>query len=327
MHGRVRSVKPPIAAEEAALQKRAATYAELSRILVQRRKLGDHGPETFELIGKMLRSNPDYYTLWNYRKEILLYKCEAEGIPLSQALAHKSDSAYRIPLTSSAEVLQVELALTADCIKKNPKSYGAWYHRQWMITLFEFDVKAELDLCALLLTADQRNFHCWNYRRFVAAISGASAQSEFEFSTLKLNENFSNYSAFHHRSVYITQLALTESNFQHLIMTEFSLVENAIFTEPDDQSAWWYRQFLSTWLKQRDAEGAGVDPEWVRQLLEQQLETLKGLLDVEENCRWAIEAALQTVQMLTERGSEEQGDADRWSSIARELLSRLTGAV
>jgi len=304
MHGRVRVSEAPSAEVQAAQEKKARTYTELSRVLLQRRREGDLGSETKELIGKMLRSNPDFYTLWNYRREVLQSQCAAAGLPLAEALAQRGAS----KVEGAGDLLvQAELSLTADCIKKNPKSYGAWFHRQWMITYFEFDPKAELDLCALLLNADQRNFHCWNYRRFVATLSGASAQSEFEFSTLKLNENFSNYSAFHHRSVYITQLATTDAAFQHLVTTELSLVENAVYTEPDDQSAWWYRQFLLTWMMRGGGSG-GVkgDPAWIRQTLQQQVELLDGLLEVEASCRWAVEAALHTVRLLKSCSAEDE---------------------
>lgn len=30
-----------------------------------------------------------------------------------------------------------ELGLAADCIRKNPKSYGAWYHRQWCFEVMQ----------------------------------------------------------------------------------------------------------------------------------------------------------------------------------------------
>ena len=350
MHGRARQSEAPSAEAAAAQAKRAATYTELSRVLLARRKEGDVGPETFELVGKMLRSNPDFSTLWNYRRDILLSRGSAEGVPLAAALAARQagggdKEAFVVPQSLGGEMLKIELALTEDCIKRNPKSYGAWYHRQWLVSHFEFDAKAELDLCAMLLTADQRNFHCWNYRRFVAKASGASSQSEFEFSTLKLNENFSNYSAFHHRSVYISDLALTESAFQHLVTTELSLVENAIFTEPDDQSAWWYRQFLLTWMLRgfqgkegkegKDAAATATECEqqpsvsWVQQTLLQQVELLDGLLEIEAGCRWAAEAALQTLRLLVAHGGGGEWAAAKELQLLEQIkaLTRPTTPV
>jgi hypothetical protein len=70
---------------------------------------------------------------------------------------------------------------------------------------------------------------------------------ELSYSSEKIQENFSNYSAFHHRSLYIKKAG---QNLRDILPAEFSTVENAIFTEPDDQSAWWYHQFLVSWMQQ-----------------------------------------------------------------------------
>src|SRR5690349_1527593 len=73
MHNRKKSTQPPSEAEVAALKKKAFTYQSLINIIFERRQQNDKSPETFELIGKLLKMNPDFYTLWNYRKEILIH--------------------------------------------------------------------------------------------------------------------------------------------------------------------------------------------------------------------------------------------------------------
>lgn len=49
-----------------------------------------------------------------------------------------------------------ELVLAADCIKKNPKSYGAWYHRLWcfeqMRAIVDKEPKQHEKLVSLLET-------------------------------------------------------------------------------------------------------------------------------------------------------------------------------
>jgi len=151
--------------------------------------------------------NPDFYTLWNHRKELLLAQqfqstgdgastggggggegggdesgSEGGGAALNAAVA----PCARPPRPLAREVLASELALTAGCIKKQPKSYGAWHHRLWCVnglppamplassgggTDGDDDAEyargvlaGELDLCGQLLELDQRNFHCWAYR-------------------------------------------------------------------------------------------------------------------------------------------------------------------
>ena len=149
----------------------------------------------------------------------------------------------------------------------------------------------ELSQCALFLKLDARNFHCWNYRRFVASQLGEeSFQTEFDFSTTKISENFSNYSAFHHRSIYIRKLISSSSSFSSsspqsshdMLQKEFSMTESAIFTEPDDQSVWWYRRFLFSLLEQT------VVKEIFLETIRSQICVIKDLLELESESRLNI---------------------------------------
>lgn len=66
---------------------------------------------------------------------------------------------------------------------------------------------------------------------------GISLSEELQFSQNLLNENFSNYSSWHYRS---TLQKLSEENVHH----ELILVQNAVFTDPADSSAWFYLRWV-----------------------------------------------------------------------------------
>ena len=70
-------------------------------------------------------------------------------------------------MTLKCRILKVEVAL-----RQNPKSYGAWYHRKWLLNqkLAPVDSKREFGLLDKLLKVDARNFHGWNYRRYVSVV-------------------------------------------------------------------------------------------------------------------------------------------------------------
>ena len=108
----------------------------------------------------------------------------------------------------------------------------------------------DIELCTMYLKNDERNFHCWDYRRFVVNNSKAlenSAERELEFSYNKI-QNISNYSAWHYRSKLLpivhpsetSTIGLNESQRRE----ELQLVENAVFTDPGDSSAWFYYRWL-----------------------------------------------------------------------------------
>ena len=57
-----------------------SNYTALSAALASRRQSGDRSPETLKLVATLLAINPDYATLWNYRREIIeAAACEEGG--------------------------------------------------------------------------------------------------------------------------------------------------------------------------------------------------------------------------------------------------------
>jgi len=59
-------------AQQAKNAQKAQIYAELSADVLARRAQQDVSQESFDLTTKLLLINPEYYTIWNYRREIML---------------------------------------------------------------------------------------------------------------------------------------------------------------------------------------------------------------------------------------------------------------
>lgn len=113
MHNRKKLERPPTEAETAALQKKTQTYASLVSIIFERRSQGDKSADTLNLVGKMIRNNPDFYTLFNFRREILydMYPQLVESGPGNKYNGNNAD-----------QIRDEELTLSADGIVRNPKS-------------------------------------------------------------------------------------------------------------------------------------------------------------------------------------------------------------
>lgn len=190
------------------------------------------------LTGEVLINNPDIATFWNIRREILL------EIKQDYRISEKDEE---IELDKH---WKAELDLTMTSLTTSPKSYGIWHHRSWtMLQNAQPDWGKELELCSMYLKVDERNFHCWDYRRFVVLHSTTienSMETELNFSFDKI-QNISNYSAWHYRSKLLpvvhpskTSIGINESKRRE----ELQLVENAIYTDPSDSSAWFYYRWL-----------------------------------------------------------------------------------
>ncbi|KAH7545615.1 hypothetical protein FEM48_Zijuj01G0112200 [Ziziphus jujuba var. spinosa] len=221
MHGRPR--KSPKPEDEAA----SAAKAQKLRALQTH-----YTKEALEISAKLLEINPESYTAWNYRKFAVEYN-----------LAHSNSDTDSIK-----SILDDELRVVESALRQNFKSYGAWHHRKWVLNKGHSSIDHELRLVNRFQKADSRNFHAWNYRRFVAALMSRSEEEELNYTTDMINTNFSNYSAWHNRSVLLSHLLKqkVEGFFpkEKVLSEEYELVHQAIFTDPDDQSGWFYYLWL-----------------------------------------------------------------------------------
>jgi len=187
--------------------------------------------EALQLNAKLLEINPEIYTAWNYRK-----------LAIKQLLESEPDSAV------IKQSLDEELRVVERALKRNYKSYGAWHHRKWVIALGYSSLDHEFQLLDQFLKADSRNFHGWNYRRFVAEVKKSCDEDELKFTTKKINENFSNYSAWHNRSALLSHMLKNKSGGisakEQELTEEYELVRQALFTDSEDQSGWFYHLWL-----------------------------------------------------------------------------------
>ncbi|XP_063376371.1 geranylgeranyl transferase type-2 subunit alpha [Cydia fagiglandana] len=233
MHGRVkvRTSEEEKARKEKERQEKLKVFKHAMQKIQFKRKQNELDKELLDLTGKVLTSNPDVYTLWNIRREIIIqFRQNGECEDLSKQYDD-------------------ELQLTEYCLKINPKSYCAWHQREWVLTTrSDPDWQRELDVCNKYLKFDERNFHTWDYRRFVVSQCKPSLKEEFDFTTEKIHDNFSNYSAWHYRSKMLVELypdleggrPIEDGHHKH----ELKLVQSAAFTDPDDTSAWFYQRWL-----------------------------------------------------------------------------------
>ncbi|KAM3682508.1 hypothetical protein ACJW30_12G077700 [Castanea mollissima] len=239
MHGQPR--KAPKPEDEAASAAKAEKLRNLQSQFLCFHRNNIYSKEALEVNAKLLEINPEHYTAWNYRK---------------LAVEHRLTQSESDP-DSVNSILNEELKVVESALRQNFKSYGAWHHRKWVLSKGQSSLDHELRLLDRFQKADSRNFHAWNYRRFVASLLNISEVDELQYTTDMINKNFSNYSAWHNRSVLLSNMLKRKAQGffpkEKVLNEEYELVHQALFTDPDDQSGWFYHLWLLEQTVKADA--------------------------------------------------------------------------
>lgn len=249
--------------------------------------------KTLNLTTTILDWNPENYTTWNFRREIL-----------GQLFEQKHDSEIR------KNLIDDDLRFLESCLRRFPKVYWIWNHRRWCLETHPTpDWKRELGLVSKMLELDPRNFHGWHYRRYVVknleqSLGKSMLESEFEYTTKKINANFSNFSAWHHRAKLLPPLlverGMTDEERKSFMRKELEYIKQAIYTDPDDQSSWIYHRWLIT-----DKEIAPWTEGELAEIIRAEISSIQELYEVEPQSKWCALSLIFYKQLIGEEKAEE----------------------
>ena len=260
------------------------------------------------------------------------------------------------PDQSPDNLLQGDVQLTFALLRKFPKCYWIWNHRNWLLRKGEALMGAEaayklwsgeLQLINKMLHADSRNFHAWGYRRIVvseierlAASSETTttedtpkslAESEFEYTTKMIKSNLSNFSAWHNRSQLIPKIlderGADSKARRTFLGSELALICEAINTDPFDQSIWFYHQYLLSILSPSCPPDQLVVQDLTngerQNYYENEMEYIREILEDEADCKWIYEALLGLAEAYLEvdagAGSFTTKDMRSWLDELKRL--------
>ncbi|KAI8956570.1 protein prenylyltransferase [Daldinia sp. FL1419] len=325
-------------------------YRDLEDSIRNQTSTENYDAALFQLTSKLLRLNPEYYTIWNVRRRCLisgLFSASSGTIPPDRGspMAGKNGTAVDDKQKEDAEAdintLQSELSFTIPLLLEYPKCYWIWKYRRWLLEQAIARLpaaasrkiwEAELALASKMLTKDRRNFHAWGYRRNVVAalespsLGGKSmVEDEFSYTTRMISVDLSNFSAWHTRSQLILRL-LDERGADDVarrafLDEELSLVQEALNVGPEDQSLWYYHQYMVSQIVNRTG-GPTIAPaltvaERVA-YVKKEIENIKDLLEDYEDVKWIYESLLEYTLALKGLG-EQVEDPARWLAKVRGL--------
>jgi geranylgeranyl transferase type-2 subunit alpha len=244
---------------------------------------------------------------------------------------------------------------------------GSWY--SWLVHQSQVSMGAQILPSAFALSSN-RGSNCKgtpNFAKAIITLSQAELDeiiiNEWNFTNSKIQDNFSNGSAFHYRSKLLPLMLESKLASSHGVSSDGSsggcspatryagtlvfardewenILLNAIFTEPDDQTPWWYHRFIVSWMK----PSADVGDELVLEyetLLFEMADSLRDLLEVEKEnnmlgnivdgdeskgakCKWAYIGLHMVLSTLLESKTLDEGEAANLRQEAGECLAELT---
>nr|XP_031864456.1 uncharacterized protein CI109_000370 [Kwoniella shandongensis]KAA5531528.1 hypothetical protein CI109_000370 [Kwoniella shandongensis] len=311
MHGVKRSRLTAQAAEAKRLKElsKIESYLAIEQDVLSRKRAKDFSDEALGRTTQLLDLNPEFYTIWNYRRTILL---------------------SLFPSLSPEEIvshLTSDLRLTTSYLLVHPKVYWIWNHRKWCLESVpsgpgetqkwrEEFWKGELKLIEKMLDADARNFHAWSYRRYVLASLPISRpkSDELKYTQTKIEANFSNFSAWHCRTKVLSAIwqeqSFTEEQVKKAKDKEFELVTQALWTDPGDQSGWLYHRWL-----------VGQEPPL--DILQREIKNIQDLHEAEPDSKWCINALAHYTLLLAQQSTTSDDGANKLRNEAKRLYEIL----
>lgn len=176
------------------------------------------------LTAKIIDLVPAFYTIWNYRFNILSFLLNDKHI------------------VDSDQFIIKELDWLDQITLNNPKNYQIWSYRQSLLTdLLQGEplLKYELPIIEMMLNDDTKNYHVWSYRKWVVQLIG-DYTNELSFTNKMIERDVYNNSAWNHRMFYLKKIGPDNM----LLQEEIEYVKSKILLAPQNVSSWNYLRGL-----------------------------------------------------------------------------------
>ncbi|KAL9132091.1 MAG: hypothetical protein Q9217_000127 [Psora testacea] len=337
---------PPDSAEARSKeQKTIAEYKTLVAMVNHRISSGVYSEETLGITSKLLTWNPEYYTVWNHRRRILRYLLTHENSQLVEA----SDMGGTRSTKDTIVLISNDLGFLIPLLRKFPKCYWIWNYRHWLLEESTLLLPAsqarrlweqELALAGKMLSQDSRNFHGWGYRRTVIAAlenpgfrldadSKSLTEQEFHYTTKMINTNLSNFSAWHNRSKLIPRLLeerqADDKARRNFLDEELELIQRALWAGDQDQSLWFYHQYLMCTFDPRFSSQS-ITPHLSTgdriRYVSAEIDKVRDMLEGAEDCKYIYQALIDLGTLYKDLSGAWPAQADQlreWLAVLRKL--------
>lgn len=240
-------------------------------------------PEVFQLATKLLRLNPEYYTIWNVRRRLLISGLLSKpSSGSSPSKASPSSSRTATTTTSSAD----SSCSSSTATQPNPESQTTGRSGTTADTTGEEDgstptenetdarardqqndlevLRSELNFTVPLLMEFPKCYWIWDHRswllqkaieRLDPAVARRIWEEELGLDTKMLTKDRRNFHAWGYRRIIIKHLESEVLNGKSMVESEFEFTTKMIHVDLSNFSAWHNRsQLIPRLLDERNAD-------------------------------------------------------------------------
>jgi len=264
-----------------------------------------------KVIETALKRNPKAYCAWQHRKWVhtLLYPPPLITLQGGEESATLTPPTPGVVRATAKEFLEGDLSLLDQLLQADPRNFHAWGYRRWLAGRLGLPPHGELHYTAAAIEQNFSNYSAWHYRSLLLPLAYPAVgepcraigdlEKDHTTSFVDEKEGISAPRAGGGGGGGASRKARLVG--RSCLEDELEIVHQAIFTEPEDQSAWIYHRWvLSACLDHLDhhlvSENVKQDKEkfatearrWVCKILTQEVTILSELSDLEAKSKWPL---------------------------------------
>lgn len=278
--------------------------------------------DDLQLTEHALRAHPKVYWIWNHRMWCLTQ------YPSSASSSSSGDS--------SSWVWERELKLVEKMLDLDARNFHGWNCRRAITTELAYSIlsrhpgTAELvasqppfpALLSLGPIVDTEDEQVVQVKQELLKL----ADKELGYALRKIESNFSNFSAWHQRTKLLPHVwaarKLSQSQIDAKLDAELELVKQAMYTDPSDQSIWFYHRWLVDLIIDGEAES-----ERKLSILTDEVTGVQELFDLEPKSKYCALSLAHLQTILAELYTRMQVEPARCQQLKENVTQLLQTLV
>jgi geranylgeranyl transferase type-2 subunit alpha len=222
--------------------------------------------EVLELTSKLLKKNPEYYTIWNVRRRLLIYGLFSKPSDSSSPSTESQNTSPTATTKTSSENLSSSTATSSSVSNTTPQNPSSQNHGKNGTTLDL--IKADLDWLFPIMIKYPKCYWIWNYRLWLLQQANERLEPdvprelwnrELVLVGKMLVRDSRNFHGWGYRRIVVSELESAKLNGKSMVESEFEYTTKVIHGDKglSNFSAWHRRsKLIPRLLDERNADDA-----------------------------------------------------------------------